>query len=337
MILKHWVATLALIAFATTTAPAQTLKIVQDRGHLICGVSEGLPGFSAKDDKGQWSGLDVDFCRAIAAAIFNNATKVEFVSLSAEDRFAALQSKQIDVLSRNSTWTMGRETELGLAFAAVNYYDGQGFMVRNALKIESALELSGKSICIKSGTTTELNLADYFRNNHLSYKAVTFPSAEEALKGYESGRCQSLTSDVSQLYALRTELATPRDHIILPDIISKEPLAPVVRQEDFQWFSIVKWTQFAMVDADELGVSQRSLDRALKSQKPSIRRLLGIEGNFGKQLGLTNDWAQRIIRLVGSYGEVFERNVGIGSKLGIPRGLNQLWDRGGIQYAPPIR
>ena len=329
MMLKHGVAALALIAFAATTATtasAQTLKTVQDRGHLNCGVSEGLPGFSAKDDKGQWSGLDVEFCRALAAAIFNDVTKVEFVPLSAEARFAALQSKKIDVLSRNSTWTMGRETSLNLVFAAVSYYDGQGFMVRKALKIESALELANKSICAKSGTTSELNLADYFRNNRLTYKVVTFPTADEALKAYEGGRCEALTSDVSQLYALRTELGTPRDHIILPDIISKEPLGPVVRQDDVKWLNVVKWAQFAMVDADELGVSRRNLDEAMKSQKPSIRRLLGLEGR-----------SVRILRLVGNYGEVFERNVGTGSKLGIPRGINQLWSKGGIQYAPPIR
>jgi general L-amino acid transport system substrate-binding protein len=259
------------------------------------------------------------------------------VPLSAEARFSALQSKKIDVLSRNSTWTMGRETDLGLIFAAVSYYDGQGFMVRKALKMESALELANKSICTKSGTTSELNLADYFRNNRLTYKVMTFPSADEALKAYDGGRCEALTSDVSQLYALRTELKTPRNHIILPDIISKEPLGPVVRQDDVKWLNIVKWTQFAMVDADELGVSRRNLAEAMKSQKPSIRRLLGLEGDFGKQLGLTNDWAARILGLVGNYGEVFESNVGTGSKLGIPRGINQLWSKGGIQYAPPIR
>jgi len=337
MMFRHGILALALVAFAATAASAQTLKAVQDRGQLTCGVSEGLPGFSAKDGQGQWSGLDVDFCRALAAAIFNDATKVEFVPLSVDNRFATLQSKKIDILSRNSTWTMGREADLGLVFPAVNYYDGQGFMIRNSLKMESALELADKSICLKSGTTTELNLADYFRNNRLSYKAVTFHSAEEALKAYEEGKCESLTSDVSQLYALRTTLGTPRDHVILPDIISKEPLGPVVRQDDVQWFNIVKWTQFAMVNADELGVGRRNFDEAIKSEKPSVRRLLGLEGNFGKQIGLANDWAARIIRLVGNYGEVFERNVGTGSKLGIPRGLNQLWDKGGIQYAPPIR
>lgn len=328
---------LALACLLASMASAQTLKAVQDRGRLVCGVSEGLPGFSARDDKGQWSGLDIDFCRALSAAIFNDDSKVDFVPLSAEDRFSALQSKKIDLLSRNSTWTMGRETEFGLMFAAVNYYDGQGFMIRRAQKIDSALELAEKMICTKSGTTSELNLADYFRNNRLTYKVLTLETADEALKAYEDGRCAALTSDVSQLYAQRSRLATPREHIILPDIISKEPLGPVVRQDDVRWFTIVKWTQFAMVNADELGVSRENIGEAMKSEKPSIRRLLGKEGNFGQQLGLATDWAARIVRLVGNYGEVFERNVGTGSKLGIPRGINSLWDRGGIQYAPPIR
>jgi general L-amino acid transport system substrate-binding protein len=334
---KSAIGTLALIAAACTAASAQTLKSVRDRGHLICGVSQGLPGFSAKDDKGQWSGLDVDFCRALTAVIFNDPTKVEFTQLSADDRFVALQSKRIDVLSRNTTWTMGRETDLGVIFAAVAYYDGQGFMVGKALNIDSALQLADKAICVQSGTTTELNLADYFRSNLLTYKAIIFPTADEALKAYESGRCESLTSDVSQLYVLRSKLATPRDHIILPDVISKEPLGPVVRQDDFQWLNIVKWTQFAMIDADELGVNKANINEAMKSQKPSVRRLLGLEGDFGEKLGLTNDWAARVIRLVGNYGDVYEANVGTHSKLGIPRGLNSLWDRGGIQYAPPIR
>jgi general L-amino acid transport system substrate-binding protein len=337
MTFKRGIAALAFVALSISASSAQTLRTVKERGHLDCGVSQGLPGFSATNDKGEWSGLDVDFCRALAAAIFNDAAKVQFVPLSAEERFAVLQSKKIDVLSRNSTWTMGRETSLGLIFAAVTYYDGQGFMVSKSLNIESALELAGKSICTKSGTTSELNLADYFRNNRLTYKVITFPSADEALKAYEGGRCEALTSDVSQLYALRTKLGTPRDNIILPDIISKEPLGPVVRQDDFQWLNIVKWTLFAMVNADELGVSRTNLDEAMKSEKPSIRRLLGLEADFGVQLGLTNDWAARIIRLVGNYGEVFELNVGTGSKLGIPRGINQLWSKGGIQYAPPIR
>lgn len=330
------VALAALVAMVSA-ATAQTLKTVRDRGQLICGVSEGLPGFSAVDDKSQWSGLDVDLCRAIAAAIFNDPSKVQFVGLSAGNRFEALSSKRIDVLVRNSTWTMERDAGLGLIFAAVNYYDGQGFMVRKALKIDTALELTDKSICTQSGTTNELNLADYFRNNRLTYKAVTFSTADEALKAYEGGRCDAFTSDVSQLHALRIKLANPLDQVVLPEIISKEPLGPAVRQDDVQWLNIVKWTHFAMINAEELNVSRATLDEALKSQKPDVRRLLGLEGNLGEQLGLTKDWATRIVRLVGNYGDVFERNVGADSKLAIPRGLNSLWDRGGIQYAPPVR
>ena len=337
MILNHLTAVLAAIAVTATMSSAQTLKTVKDRGQLNCGVSEGLPGFSAPDANGQWSGFDVDFCRALAAAIFNDGTKVRYVPLSASDRFDALQSKKIDVLSRNSTWTMGRETELGLIFAAVNYYDGQGFMVRKAANIDSALELAGESVCTQSGTTTELNLSDYFRNNRLTFKLTTFARADEALKAYEDKRCEAFSSDVSQLYAQRIKLGAPRDHIILPDIISKEPLGPVVRQDDVQWLNIVKWTHYATVNAEELGVTQDNLGEAMKSQRPAIRRLLGLEGAFGEQLGLTKDWAARAVRLVGNYGEVFERNVGTGSELAIPRGINSLWNRGGIQYAPPIR
>jgi general L-amino acid transport system substrate-binding protein len=327
---------LALTASASVSK-AQTLKIVQNRGHLKCGASQGLPGFSVVDDKNYWSGFDVDFCRALAAAIFNDDTKVEFVPLSAEDRLTALQSKKIDVLSRNTTWTLGREAGLGLLFAGVSYYDGQGFMVPKALNLDSALELAGKTICVQSGTTTELNLADYFRNNRLTYTAATFSSGDEALKAYTSGRCQSFTSDVSQLYAQRIKLGNPRDHIVLPDVISKEPLGPVVRQDDVQWFNIVKWTLFAMVNAEELNVGLKTLDQAMVSQKPDVRRLLGLEGHFGEQLGLTNDWVARIVHLVGNYGNIFDRNIGAASKLAIPRGLNNLWDRGGILYAPPIR
>jgi len=337
MIIKRFLPAILAATALATAASAQTVKTIRERGQLVCGVSEGLPGFSAPDDKGQWSGFDVDFCRALAAAIFNDPTKVQFVPLSANDRFAALQSKKVDVLSRNSTWTMGRETELGLIFAAVNYYDGQGFMVRKALRIESAPELAGRAICTQSGTTTELNLADYFRNNRLTYTLATFASAVEALKAYDSGRCAAFSSDVSQLHALRIKLARASDHIILPDIISKEPLGPVVRQDDVQWLNVVKWTHFAMINAEELGVSTKTMSEAMSSKKPSVRRLLGAEGRYGEQLGLTKDWAARIIRLVGNYGEVFERNVGTGSKLAIPRGINSLWDRGGIQYAPPIR
>jgi general L-amino acid transport system substrate-binding protein len=333
---KHVAAVVAALVVATA-AHAQTLKTVKDRGQLVCGVSQGLAGFSAPDDKNQWSGFDVDFCRALAAAIFNDATKLQFVPLSASDRFTALKDKKIDVLSRNSTWTMEREVDLGLNFPATTYFDGQGFMVRRSLKTESALELENKAICVLAGTTTELNLADFFRNNRVSYKPATFPTAEEALKAYSDGKCDALTSDISQLHAQRIRLDKPADHTILPDIISKEPLGPAVRQDDVQWMNIVKWVHFAMLSSEELGIDQKNIGEAMQSQKPSVRRLLGVEGSLGEQLGLTKDWAARIVRLVGNYGEVFERNVGTASKLAIPRGINSLWDRGGIQYAPPIR
>jgi general L-amino acid transport system substrate-binding protein len=292
---------LSLVAVCVTgTAHAQLLKTVKDRGALNCGVSEGLYGFSARDDKGDWSGFDVDLCRAIAAAIFNDANKVSFTPLAASRRFEALQSGRIDVLSRNTTWTMSREIELALSFVATNYYDGQGFLVRRATNKESV-------------------------------------SAEAAIKGYDSGHCDALTADLSQLFAIRLLLSKPNDHFILPDVISKEPLGPVVRQGDIQWFNIVKWIHFAMVNAEELGVTSKNIDEMMRSDEPAIRRLVGNEGNYGEKIGLTNDWAARVVRRVGNYGEVFERTVGIESPLGIPRGINQLWSAGGILYAPPIR
>jgi general L-amino acid transport system substrate-binding protein len=331
------VALAAVSALAAGSVSAQTLKTVKDRGSLVCGVSQGLPGFSSPDDRGNWTGLDVDLCRAIAAAIFNDPNKVKFSPLSAKDRFTALQTGEIDILSRNSTWTMLRDTQLGLNFAAVNYYDGQGFMVRKALKVNSALELNGATVCTQTGTTTELNVADYFRANKMKYEVVAFATADETVKAYDAGRCDVFTSDVSQLYAMRLKLAKPDDQMILPEVISKEPLGPVVRQGDDQWFNIVKWTFFAMLNAEELGVTQKTVDEAMKSSRPDVRRLVGTDGNFGEQVGLTKDWAARIIRHVGNYGESFERNVGTGSKLNIDRGLNKLWSKGGIQYAPPIR
>jgi len=298
---------------------------------------QGLYGFSSTNPTGEWTGFDVDFCRALAAAIFNDPTKVKFVSLSTGDRFEALKSGAIDVLSRNTTWTMSRETSLGLHFAGVTYYDGQGFMIRRDLNIESALELNGKVVCVQSGTTTELNISDYFSNNNMSYELLSFPTASEALDAYEKSRCNVLSSDISQLHAERLKLTDPDGHIILADVISKEPLGPAVRQADDQWLNIVKWTHFAMLNAEELGVSSQTIDRALKSEKPEVRRLVGAEGDFGPSTGLSKDWAVRIIRFVGNYDEVFERNVGTRTKLGIPRGLNNLWTQGGIQYAPPIR
>jgi general L-amino acid transport system substrate-binding protein len=328
---------LLAVTCSVGTANAQTLKAVKDRGSLNCGVSEGLYGFSARDDKGNWSGFDVDLCRAIAAAIFNDPSKVSYTPLGANDRFKALQSGSIDVLSRNTTWTMSREVDLSLSFAATTYYDGQGFLVRREMNKDTALDLDGTKICHQTGTTTEVNLADHFRANKMGYGALGFATADRAIKAYESGLCNVLTADVSQLFAIRLLLSKPDEHIILPEVISKEPLGPAIRQGDPQWLNIVKWVHFAMVNAEELGVTSKNIDEAMKSEKADVKRLVGIEGNYGEQIGLTKDWAARAVRLVGNYGEVFERTVGVSSSLGIPRGLNHLWSAGGIQYAPPIR
>jgi general L-amino acid transport system substrate-binding protein len=326
----------ALIGVAGAQAQT-TLKTVQDRGSLVCGVSQGLAGFSIKDDKGEWSGFDVDFCRALAAAIFNDPSKVQYVPLSATERFDALKNKQIDVLSRNSTWTLGRENDSGVIFAGVSYYDGQAFLVPKSRNLTGALELDGSKVCIQNGTTSEPNAVDFFETNHINYEIVHGATVADVVSDYLSGRCNVLTTDESQLFALRSQFPKPGDHMILPDVISKEPLGPVVRQDDIQWFNIVKWVNFALLDAEELGVGSKTIDDALKSQKPSVKRLVGTEGEFGKPIGLSSAWAANAIRAVGNYGEVFDRNVGAHSKLGIPRGLNELWDNGGIQYAPPIR
>jgi general L-amino acid transport system substrate-binding protein len=319
------------------SAKSPTLDKTLKAGALSCGVNPGLAGFGMPDDKGLWTGLDVDLCRAVAAAIFNDPTKVKFVPLTAKDRFSALQTGEIDVLARNGTWTMQREAELGLLFPATNYYDGQGFMVRKKLNVTSAMELSQASICVQQGTTTELNLADFFRANNMKYEVIAFATSNEAVKAYDSGRCDAFTTDASGLYAERVKLANPNDHMVLPEIISKEPLGPTVRQGDDVWFNIVKWSHFAMVNAEELGVTRANVDDQLKSTKPEVRRLLGVENKFGEFLGLSNDWAYRIIKHVGNYGEAFDRNVGMGSRLRIDRGVNRLWNKGGIMYAAPIR
>ena len=331
------IALASLSLLATRASSAATLDAVKERGQLICGANGTLAGFGMPDPQGNWTGFDVDFCRAIAAAIFNDPTKVKFVPLTAKDRFTALQSGEVDVLSRNTTWTLSRDTSLGLDFVAVNFYDGQGFMVHKALKVSSALELDDATICVQQGTTTELNLADYFRSHHMSLKSVTFATGDEALKAYESGRCDSYTTDASGLYGERLQLSDPGQSIVLPEIISKEPLSAVVRQDDNQWSDIVRWTHFAMVDAEELGVTKGNVDEKKKSDDPEAKRLLGTEGQYGEALGLTNDWAYRILKHVGNYGESFERNLGQGSPLKIARGLNALWMKGGLQYAPPIR
>src|SRR6266550_1630454 len=338
--MKRAVTTLALaaaVAFAASAASAQTLNSIKSRGNLNCGANGTLGGFGLPDAQGNWPGLDVDVCRALAAAVFNDPAKVKFVALTAKDRFTALQSGDVDVLARNTTWTSSRDTSLGLNFTAINYFDGQGFLVRKALKVNSALELNDAAVCLQQGTTTELNLADYFRANKMKLKTVTFASADEAIKAYDSGRCDAFTTDASGLYAERLRLAKSDDHIVLPEIISKEPLGPSVRHGDDQWFDIVKWVHYAMLTAEELDVTSKTVDEALKSGNPDVKRLLGTEGNYGEQLGLTKDWAYRIIKHVGNYGEVFEKNVGQGSPLKIARGVNALWTKGGLQYAPPVR
>jgi general L-amino acid transport system substrate-binding protein len=327
----------AATAIAYERYDTRTLKRTIRRGEVLCGVNAGLPGFSIPDDKGSWTGFDVDFCRAVAAAIFDDPKKARFVPLDASERFKELQSRKVDILSRNSTWSMSRETSYDLYFPAVAYYDGEGFMLPRARNIDSALDLDGSKVCVQSETTTQLNLADYFRANNMKYQEMKFAKLDEVIKAYDSGQCDTFTADVSQLYALRLNLGKPGDHIILPDVISKEPLAPVVRQRDDDWMMIVKWTLYAMINAEELGITSKNIDEALKSKKPDVMRLVGTEGAYGEALGLTKDWAVRIIRHVGNYGEIYERNVGSGSKLKIPRGLNQLWSAGGIQYAPPIR
>jgi general L-amino acid transport system substrate-binding protein len=327
----------AALAITYELYDTRTLKRTVRRGEVLCGVNKGLPGFSIPDDKGNWTGFDVDFCRAVAAAIFDDPTKARFIPLDANERFKELQNRKVDILSRNSTWNMSREENYDLYFPAVAYYDGQGFMLPRSRNIESALDLNGSKVCVQSGTTTLLNLADFFRVNNMKLEEMKFDKLDDVVKAYDSGKCDTLTADISQLYALRLNLTKPGDHMILADVISKEPLAPVVRQRDDDWMMIVKWTLYAMINAEELGVTSQNIDDALKSKKPDVMRLVGNEGTFGPDLGLPKDWAVRIIRHVGNYGEVYDRNIGAGSQLHIPRGLNQLWNAGGIQYAPPIR
>ncbi|KRB31842.1 MULTISPECIES: amino acid ABC transporter substrate-binding protein [Mesorhizobium] len=331
-------ATLGLMASA---ASATTLDTVKAKGFIQCGVSTGLAGFSAPDDKGDWQGIDADFCRAVAAAVFGDGTKVKFTPLSAKERFTALQSGEVDILSRNTTWTINRDTALGLNFVGTTYYDGQGFMI-NAKKlpgVNSALQLSGAAVCVQSGTTTELNLADYFKANKMEYNPVVFEKLEEVNAAYDAGRCDVYTTDQSGLYGIRLTLGSPADHVVLPEIISKEPLGPAVRQGDDQWYHIVKWTYFALLDAEELGITKANVDEMKNSASPEIKRVLGQEADtkIGTDLGVSNDWVVNIVKAVGNYGEMFDRNVGSGSPLKIARGINALWTKGGLQYAPPIR
>jgi general L-amino acid transport system substrate-binding protein len=332
----------AIAGLALTVAPiaanAQTtLEKIKARGQIVCGASLGVPGFSYPDDKGTWTGFDTDMCRALAAVIFDDPNKASYVPLSSKDRMIALQTGTIDVLSRTTTWTSSRDNGQGIVFTAVNYYDGQGFLVRKSLGIKTAKELNGATICVSQGTTTELNLADFARTNGIKVNVLNFIDTNETAKAYEAGRCDGYTTDMSQLAANRLKFAKPDEHVILPDIISKEPLGPWVRRGDEQWFSIVRWTLFAMLNAEELGITQANVAEMLKSPNPEIKRLLGTEGNTGEQLGVSADWVVRIIRHVGNYGESFERHLGPKTRIGLARGSNDLWSKGGLQYAPPIR
>ena len=327
---------IALVILGTGSALAQsTLDAVQKKGFVQCGVNTGLAGFSQPDSRGVWKGLDVDVCRAVAAAVFGDATKVRYTPLTAQQRFTALQSGEVDLLSRNTTWTITRDTSLGLNFVGVNYYDGQGFMVPRKLNVKSAKQLSGATVCVQPGTTTELNLADYFRANRMTFKPVVIEKLEEVLNAYFSGRCDVFTTDVSGLVSVRGSRApTPADHVILPEVISKEPLGPAVRHGDDRWFDVVKWSLFAMIEAEEMGLTSKNIDQQAASKDPAVQRFIGATGDIGKMLSLDNRWALNIVKQVGNYGESFDANL---KPFGFERGLNQLWNKGGILYAPPIR
>lgn len=333
-LIKLAVATATTIAFTSSALAGPVLDRVKEKGFVQCGVSQGLAGFSNPDEKGNWTGLDVDFCRATAAAIFGDAKKVKYSPLSAKERFTALQSGEIDMLSRNTTWTQSRDTSLGLNFAGVTYYDGQGFMVRKDLGVTSALELDGASVCTNQGTTTELNMADFFRKNGMSYEPVVFEKADEVVAAYDSGRCDTYTTDMSGLAAQRGKLSKPSDHMVLPETISKEPLGPAVAHGDDQMFDIVKWVINATIEAEEMGLTSKNIKKAKKSDDPSVLRFIGEEGSLGDNLGLSSDWAYNVIKEVGNYGEIFERNI---TPLELPRGVNKLWSNGGILYAAPLR
>jgi len=325
------------LALIPTLASADTLEKVLKNDVLTCGVSTGLTGFAATDSNGKWEGIDVAMCQSVAAAVLGDATKVKYVPLTAKERFTALQSGEIDLLSRNTTWTETRDTSLGLNFAGVNYYDGQGFMVKKDLGVNSAKELDGATFCVLAGTTTEMNLTNYFQTNKMDYKAVTYDTSAQTVDGFKQGRCDAITSDSSQLYSLRLKLKDPSSAKVLPEIISKEPLGPVVRQGDDKWFNIVRWSLFASIEAEELGVTKTNIDSQLKSENPSVQRLLGVSGKMGQNLGLKSDWAYQIISQVGNYGEVFDMTVGKDSPLQIARGLNALWSDGGLMYPMPLR
>ena len=336
---------LSLTIFAAAAALAaggahagKTIDAIKARGQLVCGVHTGLAGFSAADSQGNWSGLDVDYCKAIATAILGDGTKVKWVPLTAAQRFTALQSGEIDILSRNTTWTLTRDASLGVNFVGTTYYDGQGFIVPVKSKVKSAKNLKGATVCVQSGTTTEKNMTDYSRANKLDLKPVVFEKIEAATGAYFSGRCVAFTTDASGLASIRNkEAKEPKDHVILPELISKEPLGPAVRRGDDEFFAIAKWVLFGLIEAEEYGITQANVDQMKTSTDPVVMRILGTSEDTGKLLGLDKEWMGRIIKTVGNYGEMFERNVGAKTPLALPRGLNNLWNKGGIQYAPPIR
>jgi general L-amino acid transport system substrate-binding protein len=332
---------LAAASMALVAVPAQagkTIDAIKARGQLVCGVNTGLAGFSVADSQGNWSGLDVDVCKAIAASLLGDAGKVKYVPLNAQQRFTALQSGEVDILSRNTTWTLTRDASLGMNFTGVTYYDGQGFMVPSKGKIKSAKQLKGATVCVQSGTTTEKNLTDFSRANKLDIKPVVFEKVEAATGAYFAGRCQAYTTDASGLASVRNkEAKTPADHLILPELISKEPLGPAVRRGDDEFFAIAKWVVYALIEAEEYDITQANVDQQKSSTDPVVQRILGTTEDTGKLLGLDKDWAYRAIKAVGNYGEIFERNVGPKSALGLPRGVNNLWNKGGIMYAPPVR
>ena len=331
-------AALAIAAFALPAHAGKTLDGVKTRGQLVCGVNTSGPGFSNADSQGRWTGLDVDFCRAVAAAVLNDAGKVKFVPLNSQQRFSSLQAGEIDVLSRNSTWTLTRDASLGIEFTGINYFDGQGFMVPKKLKIDSAKKMNGATVCVQAGTTSEKNVADYFGANGMKYKPVVFDTAEAITSAFFAGRCQVYTTDMSDLAGARTKAPNADDYVILPQVISKEPLGPAVRRGDDEWFQIVRWTLFAMIDAEENGLTQANVDEQKASNKdPNVQRFLGVSEDTGKLLGLDPAWAYRIVKQVGNYGESFERNLGPKTPVALPRGVNNLWTKGGLMYAPPIR
>jgi general L-amino acid transport system substrate-binding protein len=336
-LLKTLSLSVATLALASTVSSADTLDTVKERGNLNCGVSTGIAGFSATDSNGVWNGLDVDACKAVASAVFGDASKIKYVPLTAKERFTALQSGEIDMLARSTTWTLTRDASLGLNFAGVNYYDGQGFLVNKNIGVNSAKELDGATVCIQAGTTTELNVTDYFKANKMTYKPITYDTSGQTIEGFKSGRCDVVSSDASQLYGLVLKVKDPTSVKVLPEIISKEPLGPVVRQGDDKWFNIVKWSHIAMLNGEEFGLTSKNIDSMMKTTNPDIQRFLGTNGEAGKMLGLDSKWAYNIIKNVGNYGESFDRNVGMGSPLKIERGLNKLWNDGGLQYGAPIR